>query len=500
MHSYHRGGDEPPEFRGEALKLASQYRALTAQCLLVADFVKPINSMIETLVLHLHGEYARSREAEPGIWVLIGMIVRLAMRMGYHRDPKYYPNITPFQGEIRRRVWTFVRQSDLLFSFQISLPSMIRLGDCDTELPRNLYDDEFDEDTKELPRSRPPSSPTPVSYVIAKAEIAFAFGKVVESLHAVSSCTYDDIITLDNNLRQAYTNTPPHLRLRPMSECMMDPAPIIMQRFNLSLLYNKGQCVLHRRFLARARDNPRYTHSRRTCVNSSMDLLNQQATLHYESGPGRRLHSMKWFINSLTTHDFLLAGTLVCLDLYYGAEAERAGRTSSDIYTWGLERRSEMIRAIEVSKDIWKELSNESMEAYKAAGILKVMLEKIKSYDNTPANNAVRNPFIYANNPKAMNGTPSYEPPENEKPEHSAAMTLGMLSSGGMTPNSASLFGCAATPGGSADMGNLQPSGMTPNFLSDALPGGAASASSPFPFMGNNGMDLSSNSLDWVSV
>ena len=180
MHTYHRVGDEPPEYQGQSLQLASHYSSLAGQCLLLADFLKPVNHMIETLVLHLHGQYARHCDTDVGVWVLVGMIARLAMRMGYHRDPKYYPSITPFQGEIRRRVWTFVRQSDLLFSFQIGLPSMIRLGDCDTELPRNIFDDEFDEDIKVLPPSRPFTEATPVSYMRAKATMAFAFGKVID--------------------------------------------------------------------------------------------------------------------------------------------------------------------------------------------------------------------------------------------------------------------------------------------------------------------------------
>ena len=83
MTSYHRENDEPFEYKGRTLSLASNYRMLTAQCLLLADYTKPVNYMIETMLLHLRCEHARSKDAEMGIWVLIGMIVRLAMRGGY---------------------------------------------------------------------------------------------------------------------------------------------------------------------------------------------------------------------------------------------------------------------------------------------------------------------------------------------------------------------------------------------------------------------------------
>ena len=83
MHSYHRANEEPFEYKGRTLALATNYRMLTAQCLLLADYTKPANYMIETMILHMHGEFARSKDAEVGIWVLVDMIVRLAMRGGY---------------------------------------------------------------------------------------------------------------------------------------------------------------------------------------------------------------------------------------------------------------------------------------------------------------------------------------------------------------------------------------------------------------------------------
>ena len=499
MYSYHRTGDEPFEYQGRALSLAAEYRGLTAQCLILADFTKPFNWMIETLVLHLHGEYARSREAEVGVWVLVGMIVRLAMRMGYHRDPKYYPNLSPFQGEMRRRVWTFVRQSDLLFSFQIGLPSMIRLDDCDTELPRNLYDEEFDEDTQILPPSRPSTSPTPVSYMIAKAQLAFVFGRVVENLHAVQQSPYEEIMRLDSDLRTTYANLAPNLQLRSMEESMMDPITNLMQRFHLSIMYHKGQCVLHRKFLSKARENSRYAHSRSTCVESSMELLRHQATLHYESRPGRRLHSMKWYINSLTSHDFLLAATLVCLDLWYTAEAQCSGRNSGDLYQWSNDRREDMMAAIESSRAIWDELRDQSMEAFKAAELLSVMIKKLQSMRTQYPNPQAQSSFLFSAMTNGANGVPpSFNPKEEEKPEHSAALTLGLLSSGGLTPNSASMYnaGFPNAANGNLEIVDLQSRGLSPNFMVDR----PYNPPSPFSILTNsNGpLDMPPTNLDWV--
>lgn len=65
---------------GRTLALASEYRLRTVQCLVTSDYTKSVDNTIETLTLYIHGEYSSRWDAEVGIWVVIGMIVRLAMR------------------------------------------------------------------------------------------------------------------------------------------------------------------------------------------------------------------------------------------------------------------------------------------------------------------------------------------------------------------------------------------------------------------------------------
>lgn len=242
MLSYYRDGDEPPEFRGKSLDMAGTYRTLMAQCLVLADYTKPHRYLIETLILHLHADYSQTKEADISVWVLIGMIARLAMRMGYHRDSKMFPNITPFQGEMRRRVWTFVRMADLLFSFHVSLPSLIRDADSDTELPQNLYDEDFDEDCQELPPPRPNDEPTAISYLIAKARLTHVFGRVLERTQSIASASYETVMELDNELRRAREMVPQHLRVRPIQESTRDPVSLIISRFNVRKLLKPLLC------------------------------------------------------------------------------------------------------------------------------------------------------------------------------------------------------------------------------------------------------------------
>lgn len=530
LQSYHRAGDEPPEYRGKTMELSVSFRRLTAQCLVLADTSLPMPQMLETLLLHLQAEYSRSREPETGVLTIASICVRLAMRMGYHRDPAPYPTITPFLGEMRRRIWSFVRQADLMFSFQFGLPSMIRADHIDTEIPRNVYDDELQEDMKELPPSRPDSEVTPMSYMITKARLTSCFGKIVDRVQSIHlQPSYDEVMKLDADLREARESIPQHLKMRSVQESAHDPANLIMERYGLELIYLKSQCVLHRKFLSRGRDSQRYAYSRRTCIDVSMEMLAHQSTLHHEAQPGGRLRSVKWFISSLTTHDFLLAAMVVCLDLYHSSEAERVGNSStassplaSDV--WAQDRKQQMMGALRHCIGIWDGLRDQSMEAYKASTTLRIMLEKLLAQQYALGNvqaPRMQPPQQFPSRSSTFgvfpNGNVADVAEEEVPPEHSAAMTLGLLSSGGVSPNAG--FATNAANGLSMEgrgypasmAGLLDPlpdrSGLTPQYsgvdgMAQAVPGAASPFSQFFgaqPAMANTVGPDGGVEVDWVS-
>lgn len=512
MLSYGREGDEPPEFRGKCQDMAVNFRTQMAHCLILADYTKPHNHIIETLIFHLHAEYTSNRDAESSVWVLCGMITRLSMRMGYHRDPKLFPNLTAFQGEMRRRIWTFVRSADLLFSFQVALPSMIRIGDSDTELPNNLFDDEFDENSTTLPPSRPPTEATPISYMIAKGRLSFGFGRVLEEVNEVNKKGYDEVLKIDRGLRDIYDSIPEYLKLKPMREMSLAPISLIMARFSLATVYHKSQCVLHRRYMRLARGNNRYMYSRRSCLDSAMQLLNFQSIQHQASQERGRLRSVRSHVNSLTTHDYLLAATVVCMDLYNHRERPEGGDVSTPstsvsggsvsqgsnmsndgIYVAGLSyTRDGVLRALEESREVWVANRDLSMEAYKASELLNVLLQSLRLPYSSPA---------------GQNGSLPPRPAQQgaATDEQSAAMTLGMLQSGGLGPSpSSSGMSPQSTQQGQWDGSKIGSSmfgagndALAPNPFGP----GAANAPSPFPSSMFGLPDFgNSMNLDWVST
>ncbi len=66
------------------------------------------------------------------VWISSGSLVRRACSMGLHRDPKYFPNMTVLQAEIRRRLWATIMELNVQFSLESGMRSLICFDDFDT--------------------------------------------------------------------------------------------------------------------------------------------------------------------------------------------------------------------------------------------------------------------------------------------------------------------------------------------------------------------------------
>lgn len=461
MLSYHKVGDEPPEWKGRAVELASVFRVRTVQCLVTADYTKPVEYTVETMILYVFGEYSTRWDADLGLWLIGSLITRVAFRMGYHRDAKWFPLLTPFQAEMRRRTWALVRMCDVMFSQQVSLPNMIYEHDCDTQLPLNIFDTEFDASTKVLPPSRPLTEATPISYMITKVKLCQALGNILQATTRVGRpVPYDEILRLDSGLRQVRDEMPPHLKLQPL-ERSSDPLTLITARFNLDILYQKIMCLLHRKYLPRARQNPRYAQSRRAAIEASLATLHHLHTLNRESQPHGRLRSVRWYVSSIATKDFLLPATLIALEVRVNKVAQESGQTTDPAhpYFWTPEQRAEMVAVLETTKEIWRPMAENSMEAYKAYNIIRIVLERIQTPGEAAAAAAKQaSPDTGASTASSCLGASKLTPassldtadaPDALPPPHggAAAMPAGTLSEAG-TLTSIHMLPSPETPSG----------------------------------------------------
>jgi hypothetical protein len=375
-----RAGDDLLYSPEQGLSNANKYRALCAQSLVLANYFKPGLYTMEALLLYFESEFAQPGDSAAKCWVLHAMAVRLALRMGYHRDAEHHRNISAFHGEMRRRVWHLLAQVDLILSFQVGLPSMIRAIQSDTAPPNNLFDDDFSQDSQELPPARPASEATPISYMICKAGICHAFGIIVDQANSILTPPYSEVLGLDTRLREAYNLIPPFLLIRSLNQSITDNPNLIMQRFNLILLFHKSRCVLHRKYLTQKDSQVQYSCSRNSCIDSALELLYYQSVINDAVQPGGPLSRDRWFLTTIAAHDFLLGAMIIYLILINSNKANAIENRSGIDEDSEISKNVKMFQQLELSYEIWKSSPKEVGDAKKASGVLKIMLRNAQSH------------------------------------------------------------------------------------------------------------------------
>ncbi|KAF4945170.1 hypothetical protein FSARC_14494 [Fusarium sarcochroum] len=352
----------------------------TQQCLVLGNYIACKEHAVEALLVHLVGCWLRAKVSDTNLWFLMGKVVQLAISKGYHRDSAKVPgsNISPFDGEMRRRVWVCMYQLDSLMSFQMGLPSMIPISCCDTELPHNLDNSDFYPGITELPPSRPLSDNTIILYSIVKASVMTMFKKVVGHTRSLVSLPYEETITLDGEVRHVYDNIPNNFKYKTLRNIIMDDTSMIMGRTTIELLHLKSILVLHRQYLTH-RQNNRFAFSRDACLEAAERLLERQTEMHQITQPGGQLHDMKWMVTTLTMSDFTLAAMVICLDLTVRMRPE-AGITGGRNNPCDVMKH---LQIIENTYQIWAAAAEGSSEARIVAHALDSTIQRVHEYLNT---------------------------------------------------------------------------------------------------------------------
>lgn len=101
----------------------------------------------------------------------MGIAIRIAQRMGLHRDPDGY-GLSPFEVEQRRRLWwTLVSYDRRVGEMTGSTVTALTSG-CDCKKPLNVNDSDLHADGKEPPK--PHTGPTEMLFALTRVELSMA--------------------------------------------------------------------------------------------------------------------------------------------------------------------------------------------------------------------------------------------------------------------------------------------------------------------------------------
>ena len=129
---------------GEPRKtLLSRYVTSTEAALSRARFMGTTSVVVlQALVIHL---LSVQDTYEPrAIWSLRGVAIRIAQGMGLERDGTFL-GLPPFQSEMRRRIWWFLKTHDYRIAEFCGVPKFrdLEMGPHSTKLPTNVNDDQL---------------------------------------------------------------------------------------------------------------------------------------------------------------------------------------------------------------------------------------------------------------------------------------------------------------------------------------------------------------------
>ncbi|KAM0819801.1 putative Transcription factor domain-containing protein [Seiridium cardinale] len=357
----------------------AHFREKIVQCLMFGRYTNGGPYAMQALIHYIIVELFSTPDAHTGLWLISGIVVNMANRMGYDRDPMHLPNISPYEAEMRRRLWRSLAVIDSAISESVGAQRFISNVDSVPE-PRNLLDSDFDATTAVLPPPRPDNEPTPMLYCLTKGRALEVFGQVTDLVAGNRPCTYSEVMKVDSILTAAHSGMPACYKWRTFAQSITDPSQIICRRMFLEIVYLKARVVLHLKYVGPPKDQDqdrvRYAYSHKTIFDSISRLLDFHHICDEETQPTGQLFSVRWRYLIAVHQNFLLASIAACFFLEYNKSTMNA----VDL--------AEFEKLCRRSQGIWIRTSRSSTEAAKAAEALRISL------DNMDGTNVSSEPLV----------------------------------------------------------------------------------------------------------
>lgn len=127
-----------------------KYRLGLEHALAKADFLNaPDLVLVQSLANFLL--LARRHDSPRYVWMMTGIVIRMALALGLQRDGSNFGYLTPFEIEMRRRVWWSLCMIDVRASEDQGTEYTIALGSFDTKIPLNINSADITPESKEMP-------------------------------------------------------------------------------------------------------------------------------------------------------------------------------------------------------------------------------------------------------------------------------------------------------------------------------------------------------------
>ncbi|KAF5388032.1 hypothetical protein D9615_000457 [Tricholomella constricta] len=257
----HIGGD------ARSRRLTSlRYYWSSRRSLLIAAAIQP-DSLDIVLTRLLSARFLTFDRRITECWSQLGAAVRTAQALGLHRDGSTM-RIDSAQVEYRRRIWSYLYHADRSYALVLGRPNSIQDDYTSTKPPSNIDDETT---SPQDPENPPLSSPTPMTFVILRHQLAKIIGRIVHHFQQVrEKSSYSEVVALDDEILKFVARLPQHFALHPDKSLDEKFKYIPVHRFLLITEILFVRISLHRPYILRRLGTDRYARSRAACFESAM--------------------------------------------------------------------------------------------------------------------------------------------------------------------------------------------------------------------------------------
>ncbi|KAJ5090868.1 hypothetical protein N7532_009552 [Penicillium argentinense] len=243
-----------------------------AQWWLTGPFDKETDNLeglqVNCLLLLCRQAYAIDKEAS---WASAGTLVRLAIRQGLHRDPKNFPTLSPYDCEMRRRIWATIIEINVQFAIDAAMPPLLGPYDFDTLPPSNLDDEEFNQATTSLPSPQPRDFYTSSSLQILLLE---SFPVRLRIARAINECgqrqSYEMALKLGSDLTASCKDMTRLMHGFISRATARNLRPTLFHHRLMDTLLRRFLINIYRPFVVQAIHDPRFYLSRKLSLESAL--------------------------------------------------------------------------------------------------------------------------------------------------------------------------------------------------------------------------------------
>ncbi|KGO51243.1 Transcription factor, fungi [Penicillium expansum] len=209
--------------------------------------------------------------AETALLSLIGLTSRVAIMMGYHRDPDVYPELSVFEREMRRRTWLVLVVLDHLIASQTGLLPVIQRGSGTATSPRNLLDDDLGPSVTILRPTRPNTETADISFMVAMEQILSMASEVTDAASGLKM-TVEKTMELNDRLEATWNQISAPWNMSSLNQVTGGDEATI-QRLSLGMTYERARCILHRQHLVSQRGDRDFNALRRALWDREIKQL-----------------------------------------------------------------------------------------------------------------------------------------------------------------------------------------------------------------------------------